>query len=297
MAREFVTDINLRGNRLTNALLTVESSDTTTALYPEVGRIIIDDGVLKYHDGTVWKTVGEGTGGGGGGAASSLSYSYLWKTNTAATDPGHGNIKGNSSTMTAITELYVSAYENEHGEAVLMLRDLVTGSDLVIYEAGSGSTWNRYVLGAPPVEIGTPTEWLTLQVTYAETGALPFTPGNNTAVMLTLPDVPEVDEVYVGTTPPPDPFDGQVWINLFDPVGGSGTGSSGSTILSGTAAPTGSIGAVGDFYLDTDDRVLYGPKGAAVPNWPVALYGATDIRASTTAPTSPDVGDVWIDLN
>ena len=35
----------------------------------------------------------------------------------------------------------------------------------------------------------------------------------------------------------------------------------GSTILSGTATPTAGVGAVGDYYLDTDDRVLYGPKG------------------------------------
>jgi len=34
----------------------------------------------------------------------------------------------------------------------------------------------------------------------------------------------------------------------------------GSTILSGTATPTAGTGAVGDYYLDTDDRVLYGPK-------------------------------------
>lgn len=38
--------------------------------------------------------------------------------------------------------------------------------------------------------------------------------------------------------------------------------ASGSTILSGTAAPTGTTGAVGDYYLDTDDRILYGPKAA-----------------------------------
>ena len=38
------------------------------------------------------------------------------------------------------------------------------------------------------------------------------------------------------------------------------TGGAGSTILSGTATPTGATGAVGDYYLDTDDRILYGPK-------------------------------------
>jgi Domain of unknown function (DUF4082) len=38
--------------------------------------------------------------------------------------------------------------------------------------------------------------------------------------------------------------------------------SGGSTILSGTSTPTAGTGAVGDYYLDTDDRTLYGPKNA-----------------------------------
>src|SRR4029079_4013707 len=39
----------------------------------------------------------------------------------------------------------------------------------------------------------------------------------------------------------------------------------GASILSGTATPTSGTGAVGDYYLDTDDRILYGPKGTGTP--------------------------------
>jgi hypothetical protein len=51
---------------------------------------------------------------------------------------------------------------------------------------------------------------------------------------------------------------------------GSGSGSGGgTTILSGVAAPTPEIGVTGDFYLDTDDHTLYGPKSGT--DWPVAI--------------------------
>lgn len=48
----------------------------------------------------------------------------------------------------------------------------------------------------------------------------------------------------------------------------------GSTILSGTAAPTSGIGDAGDYYLDTDDRVLYGPKIGASFGPPQTLLGS-----------------------
>jgi hypothetical protein len=224
MAREYYTEIDLRGNRLTNALLTVEESDTATALYPEVGRIIIDDGVLKYHDGTDWKTVGEGTGG--GGAAATKSFPYRWKTNTTAVDPTHGGIKGNASDKVLITEMYASAYD-QNGVAVLGLLDMTIGSDIVVYEAGSGSTWNRYVLTEPPVPQGTPIEWVTLPVVYAETGALAFTPGNNTAVLLAIsvlgasgvPAGGSAGQVLAKASA--DDYD-TVWVT---PTGGGGTAS------------------------------------------------------------------------
>jgi hypothetical protein len=56
------------------------------------------------------------------------------------------------------------------------------------------------------------------------------------------------------------------------PQGPPGTGSGsggGTTILSGMAAPTAEVGANGDFYLDTDDHILYGPKSGT--SWPVAI--------------------------
>jgi hypothetical protein len=48
----------------------------------------------------------------------------------------------------------------------------------------------------------------------------------------------------------------------------------GSIIRFGTATPTAGIGAVGEFYLDTDDRVLYGPKSGTYGSG-VSVVGTT----------------------
>jgi hypothetical protein len=45
--------------------------------------------------------------------------------------------------------------------------------------------------------------------------------------------------------------------------------SGGTVILSGTTTPTSGTGAEGNFYLDTDDHILYGPKTGT--SWPVAI--------------------------
>jgi hypothetical protein len=43
-------------------------------------------------------------------------------------------------------------------------------------------------------------------------------------------------------------------------------GADGNTILYGTASPTGGVGVDGDFYIETDANLIYGPKAAGA--WP-----------------------------
>jgi len=56
-------------------------------------------------------------------------------------------------------------------------------------------------------------------------------------------------------------------------------GTSGTIILTGTATPTAVTGAEGNFYLDSDDHILYGPKTGG--SWPVAI-------AQGVVPTAPE---------
>lgn len=50
-------------------------------------------------------------------------------------------------------------------------------------------------------------------------------------------------------------------------------GANGNTVLYGTPAPGGGTGVDGNFYIDTDDHIIYGPKAGGV--WPagVSLVG------------------------
>lgn len=58
------------------------------------------------------------------------------------------------------------------------------------------------------------------------------------------------------------------------------SGAAGSTILSGTATPTAGTGNVGDYYLDTDDHVLYGPKAN------VAGFGPQEVAYTSQTPNN-----------
>jgi Collagen triple helix repeat (20 copies) len=64
-------------------------------------------------------------------------------------------------------------------------------------------------------------------------------------------------------------------------------GANGNTILNGSGAPSDSVGAVGDFYLDTTNELLYGPKVGEGCNplpcrsaWPVS---GTSLRGAPGA--------------
>jgi hypothetical protein len=69
------------------------------------------------------------------------------------------------------------------------------------------------------------------------------------------------------------------------PIGPSGpAGSDGRTILSGTTAPSSGTGSNGDYFINTNGPIIYGPKTDGV--WPsgVSLIGP----AGATGPTGPE---------
>jgi hypothetical protein len=56
-------------------------------------------------------------------------------------------------------------------------------------------------------------------------------------------------------------------------------------VLAGTAAPTGGIGNVGDLFIDTTNKLLYGPK--AVGGWPSGPVDLSNGPTGSTGPTAP----------
>ena len=217
---------------------------------------------------------------------SSSAYSYEWRTNTAETDPNHGNIKANTTPATAYTEFYVSAYDKT-GQALLALLTLGPDDDIFLYEAGQIATWNRYRLTGEVEPHGTPIEWATIPVEYAESGALPYTPGGNTDVLLTTP--------VKGEPGPPGPTGSQGIPGNPGPAGSQGPagvqgipgiqgipgsastvpgpqgiqgvqgnpGAAGAKWYDGTGAPAGGLGIVGDFYLNTANGDFYEKTGTS----------------------------------
>jgi collagen type VII alpha len=62
------------------------------------------------------------------------------------------------------------------------------------------------------------------------------------------------------------------------------TGPAGASLLSGAAAPSNAVGANGDFYIDTTNNILIGPKASST--WPatgVSLVGPTGATGATGA--------------
>lgn len=74
------------------------------------------------------------------------------------------------------------------------------------------------------------------------------------------------------------------------PTGATGAagpaGADGRTLLSGTSAPASGVGANGDFFINTNGSIIYGPKAGGV--WPsgVSLVGPTGATGAT-GPTGP----------
>ena len=71
------------------------------------------------------------------------------------------------------------------------------------------------------------------------------------------------------------------------PAGAAGAaGVNGRTVLSGSGAPGGGVGANGDFFIDTTGWVIYGPKAAGA--WPAgaSLVGAAG-AAGAAGPQGP----------
>lgn len=79
--------------------------------------------------------------------------------------------------------------------------------------------------------------------------------------------------------------------SLIGPTGPTGTtGTAGHTVLNGSGAPSGGLGVDGDFYLNTANSSLYGPKASGSWGSGTSLIGATGPTGSTGATGPTGVG-------
>jgi hypothetical protein len=61
-------------------------------------------------------------------------------------------------------------------------------------------------------------------------------------------------------------------------------GTVGNTVQSGSGAPLQSIGNVGDYYIDTTNQRIYGPKTAAIAGWPTLYTSLVGPQGDTGEP-------------
>ena len=100
-------------------------------------------------------------------------------------------------------------------------------------------------------------------------------------------DLPSID---IGVPGGPGP------IGPEGPPGDQGeTGPPGTLILFGVETPSSSTGMEGDFYLDTDDHVLYGPKTGSV--WPIAIAQGGAAAVDAAVFDFPVPQPVWVGVH
>ena len=72
------------------------------------------------------------------------------------------------------------------------------------------------------------------------------------------------------------------------------------TILNGSGPPDDTLGDLGDYYLDTDSGILYGPKGSTDPVWTEAITGGSGgspVIFSDTPPAGAPDGSIWVETD
>ena len=81
------------------------------------------------------------------------------------------------------------------------------------------------------------------------------------------------------------PKSGAAWgsgTNIVGPTGATGSaGADGKTVLNGAGAPGGGTGVDGDFYIDTTNNRIYGPKASGAWGGYVSLVGPTGATGAT----------------
>lgn len=191
-----------------------------------------------------------------------LNAQWNFNQNTAVS-PANGTMRMNATTYAAATYLWVAEQDRDGIDRSAGLSLAVAG-DQIIMQSGQGrALWDI----AAVADSGT---YRTFTVDLVESsGSRPSASSPTTLYFasagaavkdiqdegVTLANRSKINFVGAGVTATDDAANNRTLVTIPGSAGGS-------TILSGTATPTSGTGAVGDYYLDTDDRVLYGPKVA-----------------------------------
>ncbi len=177
---------------------------------------------------------------------SNAAYTATWRWTTSTTDAASSGYVGiNAATWAAATQVNVNETLPAGGDVTNALGKLKVGDGFYVQDKTDATKWSEYTITALPTDHGT---WQSFPVSYVSSGGVP--PGNNedTGVSL-LVEGAQAEE----------------WI-------------------SGSGAPAGTLGKVGDWYLRTDTGDVYEKTGTTTWTQRTNITGPTGPQGSTGAP-------------
>lgn len=165
----FLLDLEQTGTNPGQARVFVGNRD------PE-GNVVANTGDLYFRDGasaTIY--VKRGTDSNSADwrdlstlGATALVFDWVWSTDTTATDPGSGNVKGDNATQASITNLYIDDVTAGGKDLSVLLADLKANDFVVLTEEADTSRFIIFELNGPAVDN---TGWFTLPGTVVQNGS------------------------------------------------------------------------------------------------------------------------------
>jgi Domain of unknown function (DUF4082) len=213
-----------------------------------------------------------------------------WDFNQSTTvSPATGTMRMDATTYPAVTFLWISELDRDNLDRNAGLNEITVGDQIIMQSAQGRAVWDV----TSHADSGT---YRTIGVTLVESaGTRPNAESKTTIYIVTEASVKHLilDEGTPLAARAGLNFTG-TGVTVTDDAGNDRSvvtipgASGGSTILSGTATPTGATGALGDYYLDTDDRILYGPK----VDGSVAVYGPNQSAHTSQTESGSSTGKV-----
>lgn len=180
-----------------------------------------------------------------GGSGEFLDYSW---NDTTTTPPGGGQVRFSNADQRTDGNLYFSEMTAPGVDVTFIMRNVREGDVFQIWDKDDASRFQQWEATADVIDHDT---WYDIPVHWVEGSVAPI-PAQRAVVGL---------------------------------VKVAAAGGGGTTILNGSGPPDGAVGAPGDYYEDTTNGVLYGPRQAG--GW-----GAQQRPTNPAAPTSLNTYDV-----
>jgi hypothetical protein len=225
----------------------------------------------------------------GVGGMSTAEYNF---STTTTAPPSTGQLRGNSATQSAITAFYLHETNAVGVDITNALKIIAGGVKILVQDKTNSANVQYYVTSGPAVDNGA---YFTIPVTWTATGSgTPFTAGRVIFAGFGIGSNNMLEA----------PTDGQIYGRRGSDASWQIASGGGASVTISDAAP-GSPTAGALWWQSSTGRLMIYYTDANSSAWIEASGGgtATDevvgglIAVGASAPTSPAVGDIWIDTN